>query len=97
MRIAAFSVLAVGTFLFAGPTVADPSSTAASAPSASTSAPASASGDEIVCQTGPAPTGTRLGKTRECHSQREWDRMRAEEQNRLTKQQIEVTTTTHGG
>ena len=29
--------------------------------------------NEIVCKTQPAPTGSRLGASRECHSQREWD------------------------
>jgi hypothetical protein len=96
MRIAAVSAVAAGLFLFAGPTFAEPSATASSASATSTAAPASADGDEIVCQTGPAPTGTRLGSSRECHTKREWDRMRNEAQNRLTQQQIQITTTVHG-
>jgi hypothetical protein len=53
--------------------------------------------DHIVCRTLPAPTGSRLGAPRECHSQREWDRMRQEQQNMLSRQQIERGIDKSGG
>ena len=58
-------------------------------------APAAAPGhandpDRVVCQTGPAPTGTRIGATRECHTQREWDRMREEQRHIVESHQTMI-------
>jgi cytochrome c5 len=44
--------------------------------------------DEVVCRTGTPPTGTRLGATRECHTQREWDKRQQEAQDVLKKTQM---------
>jgi hypothetical protein len=34
-----------------------------------------------VCKTGAPTTGTRLGASRECHTQREWNERAAQAQN----------------
>jgi hypothetical protein len=70
---------------------------AAAAPAATApAATASADADQIVCKTGAAATGTRLGRTRECHTQREWDRMRQDEQSSLVRTQTQITTGVQG-
>jgi hypothetical protein len=78
-----------------GPAVGQP------APAAGVSAPAAAAADtdmdRVVCHTSAAPTGTRLGSHRECHSQREWDRRQQEEQNLLTKMQVQHASPGSGG
>ena len=43
----------------------------------------------VVCKTGPAPTGTRLGTTRVCHLQGEWDVIQQEQRRQLTVIQIQ--------
>jgi hypothetical protein len=65
---------------------------AADPPAPSPSEPAATSQtdpDRVVCRTGPAKTGSRIGGSRECHSQREWDRLQQEQQNQLSKMQIQ--------
>jgi hypothetical protein len=52
--------------------------------------------DTVVCHTGVATTGSRLGSHRECHTQREWDRMRQDQQSSLVRTQTQITTTTRG-
>lgn len=78
-------------------TTPDVSQPAATSPATTTSTTAStntssttdtADLDRTVCRTGPPPTGSRLGATRVCHTQREWDRMQAEQQQELSRQQI---------
>ncbi len=44
---------------------------------------------KIVCKSGPPPTGTRLGATRVCKTQGEWDRERREAQDNLTRMQTQ--------
>jgi hypothetical protein len=46
--------------------------------------------DQVVCQNGPAPTGSRIGATRECHTQREWDRMRQEQRHVIETHQTMI-------
>jgi hypothetical protein len=53
--------------------------------------------DRVVCRTLGAPTGTRLGAIRECHSQREWDRMREAQQNEITRVQVQRGNSGSGG
>ncbi len=43
--------------------------------------------NQIVCRMGTPPTGSRLGATRECHTQREWDQRTAEAQKILQQTQ----------
>lgn len=44
--------------------------------------------DEIVCLMSAAPTRSRLGGSRECRSQRDWDRRRKESQTILSDVQL---------
>ena len=53
------------------------------APAATTDASSGDNLDKIVCRSSPPPTGTRLGATRECHTQREWNQRQAEGQSVL--------------
>lgn len=43
--------------------------------------------DAIICKSQPATTGTRLGATHECHTEREWERRRKESQDITRKAQ----------
>ena len=102
VSMGAAALLMFGSLAAAAQT--DQSSTSTSAPAATTApattaAPASTTTDataastdtdpdRIVCKEGPPPTGSRLGATRECHSQREWDRIQQEQQEALTRQQL---------
>lgn len=52
--------------------------------------------DEVVCRTVAAPTGSRLGGGRECHTVREWNQRERESQD-LTRQQERTGFATHGG
>ncbi len=75
--------------------------TSGTGPSAATTSPAasdtqSSDLDRIVCKSGPPPTGTRIGTGRECHTQREWDRRMHEQQQELTRQQINKGCTSGG-
>lgn len=90
MRLFALAVLATVAVV---PAIQASAQDSTAAPAATPAATSSVNPDEMVCKMGAAPTGTRLGRSRECHTQREWDRMRQEEQNRLTQQQIDVSTT----
>jgi hypothetical protein len=86
-------LLALAVSIPIGFASADP----AAAPRASATVAADNGGDQVVCRTSAAATGTRLGAVRECHSQREWDRMRQEEQNQLTRVQIQRGNSGSGG
>jgi len=68
----------------------------ASPPDAATAPASNTDLDRVVCHAGAAPTGSRLGARRECHTQRQWDAMRQVEQQSLSQQQIQITTTTRG-
>lgn len=58
------------------------------APDAATPAAApTAEADRVVCRMNPAPTGSRLGSSRECHTQRQWDQMRQEQQSNVSGMQ----------
>ena len=97
MRLFAFALVAAVTAIPSLQAVADPAA-APTAPPAATTSPAvtDTNLDQMVCKTGPAATGTRLGRTRECHTQREWDRMRQDEQSSLVRTQTQITTTVRG-
>lgn len=43
--------------------------------------------DEIVCKTSPPATGTRLGGSRECHTQRDWKARQQQAQDMLAHDQ----------
>lgn len=44
--------------------------------------------NRIVCHSTPAPTGTRIGAGRECHTQKQWDEMRQQDQQTLNSVQL---------
>lgn len=67
-----------------------PASTAAAAAAsvpAASAAQADADANRIVCRSLPAPTGSRLGGGRECHSQHDWDAMRQRAQDTVLQKQ----------
>jgi len=96
------ALVAFGGIASADPTGSTPSDQSANtstpaqtqpAPAVTTATPAASAStsedlDRIVCKSGPPPTGSRLGSTRECHTQREWDLRQQEQQQELTRQQI---------
>lgn len=43
--------------------------------------------DKVVCKTFPPPTGTMLGKRKECHTEREWRDMQNNSRNRVNDMQ----------
>ena len=63
-------------------TYADPSQPEATAQATQTDP------DAIVCKQTSAPTGTRIGASRECHSQREWDEREKDSQKQLMDRQM---------
>ena len=67
--------------------VAAPAPVTPAAPAATAAPVQSADADRVVCHIGPAPTGSRLGSTRECHTQREWDRIQQEQSSIVSKGQ----------
>jgi hypothetical protein len=91
MRIVVISGIAMGLMTWAGVALADPD-TAASAPAASTVAPTPAAAtedsDRVVCRMSPAPTGSRLGSSRECHTQKQWDMMHQQAQENVNNMQV---------
>ncbi|HTT98428.1 MAG TPA: hypothetical protein VMF58_10285 [Rhizomicrobium sp.] len=68
--------------------VADPAATNP-APAAVAAQPASSTNDpnKMVCRTKSAPIGSRLGSTRECRTQREWDDITAQDRREVEKMQ----------
>jgi hypothetical protein len=52
--------------------------------------------DEVVCRTVAAPTGSRLGGGRECHTVRQWNQRERESQD-LTRQQERIGFAVPGG
>jgi hypothetical protein len=68
--------------------VADPPA-ASSAPSVATTQPPPTVNDpdKLVCRTKAGKTGSRLGATRECRTQAEWDNIMAQNQREIEKMQ----------
>ena len=90
MRNVIMTVAVVG-LLASGSALAQTTSTPAAAP-APTSPAASADPDyntTMVCKTMEPATGTRLGARHECHTQREWDQIRTNNQAALQANQTE--------
>jgi len=50
--------------------------------------PAAGDPNKIVCKQGDPTTGTRLGATRTCHTQREWDDFQQQAQKTLVQSQL---------
>ncbi|MGD0866647.1 MAG: hypothetical protein ABSA49_13930 [Rhizomicrobium sp.] len=76
--------------------MADP--TPAPAAPAATADTSSSDADRISCRTGAAPTGSRIGTTRVCHTQREWDDIQRQNQLEIMKaQQQGLTGAAPGG
>jgi len=70
--------------------IADPAAPAPTPAPAATpvAAPVSDSDpNKMVCRTNNAKTGSRLGATRECRTQREWDDIRHQDAHELEKMQ----------
>lgn len=68
---------------------AAPASPAIQTAQATPAASVSNSGDldQVVCRMGTPPTGTRLGGSRECHTQREWNKRQEDAQRNLAATQ----------
>jgi hypothetical protein len=75
------------------------SAASAFAQSAPTPSPAAATEDpdRVVCHMGPAPTGSRLGSSRECHTQKQWDQMRLQQQQNVNNMQVQGLSSQPGG
>lgn len=83
LLIASVATLSISSAL------ADPPATS-STPSAVTTQPASATtndADKIVCRSKAAKIGSRLGATRECRKQREWDAIMAQDRREIERMQ----------
>lgn len=88
MRMRRLSALSLAGLLVSGPiAVADPAQTAAPAAVPAPAPSGDNDPDRIVCRSGTPPTGTRIPGPRVCHTQREWDDMRRQSQEQLTKMQ----------
>ncbi|HEY3778102.1 MAG TPA: hypothetical protein VGL35_08580 [Rhizomicrobium sp.] len=74
------------------PVASAPTVTAQATPAQTAPAPiATTSGenlDQVVCRSSPPPTGTRLGATRECHTQRVWNQRQEDSQRMLSQTQM---------
>src|SRR5436305_4822869 len=70
----------------------EPAAAPASAANTVTTTPATtaaAAPDQVTCKLRGAETGSHLGGRRECHTQREWQRMRTAEQQQLFRAQVQ--------
>jgi hypothetical protein len=97
MRIVAISGIAVALMTWAGVALAGPDTAAAPASAAvSTSAAATEDQDRVVCRMSPAPTGSRLGSSRECHTQKQWDMMHQQAQENVNNMQLQGMSSSSG-
>ncbi len=71
---------------------ADPAQTGAPVASAPVNDP-----DEIICKVEPAPTGSRLGGGRECHTRHDWDERTKAAQKATQDQEMRGLAGTPGG
>ena len=62
----------------------------APAPTVTAATPQTNDPDQVICRTGPPPIGSRIGATRECHTQREWDRMHEEQRHVIETHQTVI-------
>jgi hypothetical protein len=89
MRTFGFGVIAAcGLLAWMSPALATVSADSATPVAASTPAAPTSNPDEVVCKSLPAPTGSRLGVRRECHTQHEWDDIHAQAQKNLDESQM---------
>jgi len=99
MRKVTIALLAGATFLAFGAaasaqtsttttttTTATPATTAAPATTTTTTT-ASADPNEVVCKAMAAPTGTRLGSRRICHTNAQWDDIRRQDEQNTAQMQ----------
>jgi hypothetical protein len=88
-------VFAVAALAYSAPALADPPGTTPAATSQSAAAPAETSADldAIVCKEGSPPTGSRMGATRTCRTQRQWDEMERQSQENLQRTQMHTLNT----
>ena len=82
MRNTVVMALAGAALLFAG--VANAAGTAKDAKTAN-----EPDANQIICKSGPPPTGTRLGGTRVCKTKLQWEQERQEAQQNLSHDQIQ--------
>lgn len=75
----------LGLLMFGAEAAADPVAVAPPTPAAT--APPQDTLDKTVCRVMSPPIGSRLGAHRECRTQREWDVIQHEQQDRVTKMQ----------
>jgi hypothetical protein len=68
---------------------ADPPAASSTPPSAAAAQPASNANDpnKVVCRSQAAKIGSRLGATRECRTQREWDEISTQDRREVEKMQ----------
>jgi hypothetical protein len=77
---AMMSALSVGA-------VADPATTAPATTTAMQPAVPENDPNKMVCRTMAAKTGSRIGASRECRTQREWDDIRHQDEHEIEKMQ----------
>jgi hypothetical protein len=90
MRNTSFLLVLATAALVCNPgAIADPAQPAPAQPASNAQpAPATASGlDKMICRAMPAKTGSRLGATRQCRTQREWNDIMAQDQREIQKMQ----------
>jgi hypothetical protein len=87
-------IFAAVALVYSAPAFADPSGQAG-ATSQPAAAPVESSTDldAVVCRQGDPPTGSRLGATRVCRTQRAWNEMEQQSQQNLGHQQMNMLTT----
>jgi hypothetical protein len=84
VRATVYLSIAVLGILFAAGALADaPPPPAPAQPAAATHDP----GNQVVCRTMGAKTGSRLGARRECRTQKEWDDIQRQNQDETSKMQ----------
>jgi hypothetical protein len=83
-------VSAIGFVAWSPAVFAEPAAPVQAPPS--TQAAASPDQDRIVCRVMGPPTGSRLGSRRECKTQKEWDYIQKEQQDRITQMQQRALT-----
>lgn len=85
-----FALLAISVAVLSiSSAFADPPATPAATPAAAPAQPAATANDpnKIVCRSKAAKIGSRLGATRECRTQREWDDISAQDRREVEKMQ----------
>jgi hypothetical protein len=80
LRVFAFTIAAAAGMLAISAVLAAPTTTVSSNSQSDL--------DRIVCKAGAAPTGSRLGASRTCRTQREWNDIEKSNQDALQQAQM---------